>query len=166
MLNSCQCAETAHKVPDDSGSCTGTWNWNSCFISPRKQTSRFLFRTIKPLGYYQSGLPPASYKKMKDTVLPYLPTEPFQLWIEIWSVLITILLELVHPATINAMRMHLNSKLFDHYSILNGGYKITAVQILPFFIEELIVLHEIKYDTPIFCQYFLLQLERGIFCDC
>lgn len=88
---------------------------------------------------------------MKDAVLQYLSTETFQLWIEIWSVLITILLELVHCATINARRMHLHSKFFDHYFILNGGHKITAVQILPFFIEELIVPHEINYDTPIFC---------------
>lgn len=93
---------------------------------------------------------------MKDGVLQHLSTETFQVWIAIWLVLVTILLELVHPATINAVRMHLHRKLFDNYFILNWGYKITAVQILPFFIEELIVLHEINYDTPIFCRHFLL----------
>lgn len=105
---------------------------------------------------------------MKDAVLQYLSTETFQLWIETWSVLITILLELAHPATVNAMRMHLHSKLFDHYFILNGRDTITALQTLPFFffIEELIVLHEINYDPPIFCWHFLLQLESGVFCDC
>lgn len=59
---------------------------------------------------------------MKDAVLQYLATETFQVWIEIWSVLMTMLLELVCPATINAMRMHLYSKLFDHYFILKGRY--------------------------------------------
>lgn len=58
------------------------------------------------------------------------------------------MLELVHPATTNTMRMHWHSKLFDHNFILNGGYKISAVQKLPFFfIEELIVLSEINYDS-------------------
>lgn len=70
---------------------------------------------------------------MKDAVLQYLSTETFQLWTETWSVLITILLELAHPATVNAMRMHLHSKLFDHYFILNGRDTITALQTLPFF---------------------------------
>lgn len=79
----------------------------------------------------------------------------------------TILLELVHHATINAMRMHLYSKLFDHDFILNGGYKLLQCRYSFFFlIEELVVLHEINYDTTIFCQLFVLQLGSGVFCDC
>lgn len=80
-------------------------------------------------------------------------------------ILSTVLLELVHPTTINAMRMHLYTKLFDHHFTLNGGYTITALQKLPFFIEELIVLCEINYDSPMFLPTFSSSDGTVFYCD-
>lgn len=68
------------------------------------------------------------------------------------------------------MRTHLYSKLFDHHFILNGGYKIAALQKLPvaffnFFIEDLIVLCEINDDSSMFLPTFS-SLVGTVFCFC
>lgn len=79
-----------------------------------------------------------------------------------WNMIIlsTVLLELVHPTTINAMRMHLYTKLFDHHFTLNGGYTITALQKLPFLLKNSLFSVRLTMTLPCFCQHFLLQMEQ------